>query len=111
MTVDCAFVSATDEVHFVGRVRGYGKDATPGASTTSAGPAPGTEDDRPLGLAPGSDDDRPPGRAPRSEDGRPRHPAPGTQGANSTGLPSWSAFRRYPLPQENPPRAPATGKQ
>jgi hypothetical protein len=26
MTVDCAFVSATDEVHFVGRVRGYGKD-------------------------------------------------------------------------------------
>jgi hypothetical protein len=26
ITVDCAVVSATDEVHFVGRVRGYGKD-------------------------------------------------------------------------------------
>lgn len=33
ITVDCAFVSATDEVQFVGRVRGYGKDgdATEGA--------------------------------------------------------------------------------
>jgi hypothetical protein len=26
IAVDCAFVSATDEVHFVGRVRGYGKN-------------------------------------------------------------------------------------
>jgi hypothetical protein len=26
ITVDCAFVSAKDEVEFVGRVRGYGKD-------------------------------------------------------------------------------------
>jgi hypothetical protein len=58
-------------------------------------------------MAPGSEDDRPP----RSEDARPRHPAPGTQDADSAELPRWSAFRRYPLPPENPPRARATGNE
>jgi hypothetical protein len=47
------------------------------------------------------------GRAPGSEDDLPQAPAPGTDDAVSTELPSWSAFRRYPLPPESPARAPA----
>lgn len=79
--------------------RSAGDSSTPGESTARAGSAPGSEDDRPHGPAPGSEDDRPHG------------PAPGTEDAGSTGLPSWSAFRRYPLAPENPPRTPATGSE
>jgi hypothetical protein len=43
------------------------------------------------------------GRAPGSEDDLPRSPAPGTDDAESPDLPSWSAFRRYPLAPEHPP--------
>jgi hypothetical protein len=39
ITVDCAFVSATDEVHFVGRVRGYGKDDDVAAGAKAAAEA------------------------------------------------------------------------
>jgi hypothetical protein len=87
------------------------KGATSGDSTPSEGTAPGSENDRSRHLAPGSEDDRPRHPAPGREDDRPRPPAPGTQGAGSAELPSWSAFRRYPLPPENPPRGPATGNE
>jgi tetrahydromethanopterin S-methyltransferase subunit F len=62
-----------------------GQGSRTGGRTASAGSAPGTEDDFPRGTAPGTED------------------------AVSAELPPWSAFRRYPLAPEHPPRAPATG--
>lgn len=68
--------------------------------------APRSDDDRPVLLAPGSEDDRPPRP---SAEGKAARPAPSMKASSGTELPSWSAFRRFPLPPETPPRAPAKG--
>lgn len=39
ITVDCAFVSAADDVHFVGRVRGYGEDGNAAEGAQAAATA------------------------------------------------------------------------
>lgn len=71
-------------------------DDSPGSSSNGNTP-PRNQATASASRAPGSEDDPPQGPAPGTEDAAPANPE----------LPSWSAFRRYPLQQEQQPRPPA----